>query len=67
MTRTPFDIQINHAAPPEAVAIDKPIAESGCCPECGGEELRYASHYTKNPYSYRAFSVCVDCGHAEEF
>ena len=44
--------------------IDAEIAEQYPCSECGGH-MHYESERTKN--SYRAFSVCDDCGNREEF
>jgi hypothetical protein len=66
-TPSPLPPNINHAAPPGAAGLDQPIATSGHCPNCGSTNLMYDSHYTPDPYSYRAFSVCRDCGNADEF
>jgi len=67
MNISPLPPNINHAAPASVAQIDRDVATSGTCEACSSDNLMYDSHYTQSPYSYRAFSVCRDCGHAVEF
>jgi len=48
----------------EAADIDAQCVERMTCRKCGG--ACYYQPWSK-PGSYRAFSVCLDCGHEEEF
>lgn len=50
----------------ECMALDKPIAESDPCPECGSS-MSYQPVFTET--SYRAFVVCDndECDYEFEF
>ncbi len=48
----------------EAEAIDAQVAEDSPCRECDGP--CYYKAFSK-PGSYRAFAICLNCGHEEEF
>ena len=48
----------------EAFSIDAEVAFNTPCHQCGGR--CYYVPYSK-PGSYRAFAICLDCGHEEEF
>jgi len=55
---------------PEAEAIDREAAESRACPECGSNGREYQPYKRENGNAnggYRAFALCLSCGHAEEF
>jgi len=48
----------------DAADIDREWAEKTPCRKCGGP-CRYEPW--SQPGSYRAFAICLDCGHEEEF
>jgi len=48
----------------EAADIDAQCVKRMHCRKCGG--ACYYQPYSR-PGSYRAFAICLDCGHEEEF
>jgi hypothetical protein len=63
-----------HGPPPgmgeDALAIDRDLAGSLPCPECGGACAYHALHRPALPGlapSYKALACCKRCGHATEF
>ena len=52
----------------EAAEIDAQVASEHTCDECNGPCIY--DPWVKKQYGetrYRAFAVCINCGHAEEF
>lgn len=52
------------APSPEIGQQDVAEAESHPCRECGGQVVYLGFHKLE---SYRAFTICNDCGHLAEF
>jgi len=49
----------------DAQEIDKQVANNAKCEKCGYNGLCYRPFH--KPDSYRAFILCPDCGHIDEF
>lgn len=47
-------------------AIDREAAEGGVCLACGHQGLLFRPYYRAYPQSYRAFTICPECGRGEE-
>lgn len=67
-----YDLDGYRIGPPnragEGVGIDVDIAERATCRNCGHVGCHYRGfHQTEPRRSYRAFIVCPECGHADEF
>lgn len=45
------------------------VSEEYGCPECGGHHIHPdgMARIGSRPFEYRAFAVCDDCGHVDEF
>lgn len=51
----------------DGVSVDREIALSSPCGRCGGSNMQFDYQYIREPYSYRAFAYCGDCGKLDEF
>jgi hypothetical protein len=49
----------------DAADIDGSVCAESTCTECGHVGLLYRPF--RKPGSYRAFAICPECDHAEEF
>ena len=49
----------------EAEKFDERVANEAKCDKCGYNGLRY--HPFSKPGSYRAFTLCPECGNIDEF
>jgi hypothetical protein len=54
------------APSPETEALDRAIFENGPCQRCGCSGVRFYPFVRWNPYSYRPWVVCTQCGHERE-
>ena len=66
---TSYDLSDYTPGPPRrsgsGVSIDMEIANEATCSYCGHQGCGYRGYH--RPGIYRAFAVCPECGHAEEF
>lgn len=50
----------------ETEVLDRQIFESGCCLECGCDDVKFYPFFKATPRSYRPFVVCGECGWERE-
>ena len=66
---TSYDLSDYDDGPPRhggfGVSIDMEVAHEATCSYCGHQGCGYRGYH--RPGAYRAFAVCPECGHAEEF